>query len=98
MARIANAKHLFLMVKEQSEQSNVTSMLKNIFVIMLQNWNGPLVLKCLITLKKFFKTLLWRNGKLECRMSLQPIKQWSTSIKPLKNVFWNTWLHLPKIA
>ncbi len=42
MASIANAKHLFLMVKEQSEQSNVTSMLKNIFVIMLQNWIGLL--------------------------------------------------------
>ncbi len=49
-----NVKHLFSMVKEQS---NVSSMLKNVFDIMLRNWNGLLVLKCSTTLKKFYKTL-----------------------------------------
>jgi hypothetical protein len=48
--------------------------------------------------EEFFKALLLRNGKLKCRAPLQPIKEWSASIKLLKHVFWNAWLHLPKIT
>jgi chromosome condensin MukBEF complex kleisin-like MukF subunit len=40
------------------EQSNVSSALKNVHVIVLQSWIGLLVLKCSMTLKKFFKMLL----------------------------------------
>jgi hypothetical protein len=60
-----NTKLLFSMVKEPL---NVSSTLKNVFYIMQLNWNGLLVPKCLIILKKFLLTLLLRNGKREFKI------------------------------
>jgi hypothetical protein len=92
-ACIASVKHLFLMVKEQS---NVSSMLTRRHAAKLDWTAGPEMFDNFEEVLQDAALVKWETQM----QNLAPAHQtkWSASIKLLKNVFWNRWLHLPKIT